>query len=84
MRTVGAGTDSVVVFTDAKFKSLFGRSININGGDFVGFFNGDARTNDVHVEGSSYLSTDKSVYAVLNKTRTYALDIRLNDVVVLV
>ncbi|WP_417571945.1 hypothetical protein [Paratractidigestivibacter faecalis] len=84
VRTVGAGTDSVVVFTDAKFKSLFGRSININGGDFVGFFNGDARANDVHVEGSSYLSTDKSVYAVLNKTRTYALDIRLNYVVVLV
>lgn len=84
MRTVGAGSDSVVVFTDAKFKSLFGRSININGGDFVGFFNGDAKFNDVHVEGSSYLSNDKSVYAVLNKSRTYALDIRLNYVVVLV
>ena len=84
VRTVGAGADSVVVFTDAEFKSLFGRSINISGGDFVGFFNGDARANDVHVDGSSYLSTDKSVYAVLNKNRTYALDIRLNYVVVLV
>lgn len=84
MRTVGAGTDSVVVFNDANFKSLFGRSININGGDFVGFFNGDAGANDVHVEGSSYLSNEKSIYAVLNKSRTYALDIRLNYVVVLV
>lgn len=84
MRTVGASIDSVVVFNDANFKSLFGRSININGGDFVGFFNGDADANDAHVEGSSYLSADKSVYAVLNKTRTYAMDIRLNYVVVLV
>lgn len=84
VRTVDAGADSVVVFTDAKFKSLFGRSININGGDFVGFFNGDAAYNDVHVEGSSYLSNNKSVYAVLNKKRTNALDIRLNYVVVLV
>lgn len=84
VRTVGASIDSVVVFNDANFKSLFGRSININGGDFVGFFNGDADANDAHVEGSSYLSADKSVYAVLNKTRTYAMDIRLNYVVVLV
>ena len=84
VRTAGAGVDSVVVFNDANFKSLFGRSININGGDFVGFFNGDARANDAHVDGSSYSSYDKSVYAVLNKTRTYAMDIRLNYVVVLV
>lgn len=84
VRTVDASADSVVVFTDAQFKRLFGRSININGGDFVGFFNGDASANDVHVEGSSYLSDNKSVYAVINKTRTHAMDIRLNYVVVLV
>ena len=84
VRTVVAGADSVVVFTDAEFNSLFGRSINISGGDFVGFFNGDARANDVHVDGSSYFWTDKSVYAVLNMSRTYALNIRINYVVVLV
>ena len=84
VRTVGAGADSVMVFTDADFKRLFGRSINIFGGDFVGFFNGDALANDVHVDGSSYVSTDKSVYSVLNKTRTNAKDIRINYVVILV
>ena len=81
---MGAGADSVMVFTDADFKRLFGRSINIFGGDFVGFFNGDALANDVHVDGSSYVSTDKSVYSVLNKTRTNAKDIRINYVVILV
>ena len=50
----------------------------------MGFFNGDARANDVHVDGSSYFWTDKSVYAVLNMSRTYALNIRINYVVVLV
>ena len=84
VRTVDAGADSVVAFTDAKFKSLFGRSININGGDFVGFFNGDAHSNDAHVDGSSYLSDNKSVCAVLNKKMTKAMSIRLNYVVVLV
>lgn len=84
VRKVDSGADSVVVFTDSKFKRLFGRSINISGGDFVAFFNGDAVANDVHVDGSSYLSANKSVYAVLNKKKTNAMDIRLNYVVVLV
>lgn len=84
VRTVGAGSDSVKVFTDAQFKSLFGRSINIGGGDFVGFSNGDAVANDAHVDGSSYVSSDKSVYAVLNKSRSANMDIRLNCLVVLV
>ena len=84
VRTVGAGSDSVKVFTDAKFKSLFGRSIGISGGDFVGFFNGDAVANDAHVEGSSYVSSDNAVYAVLDSSRPANASIRLNYLVVLV
>lgn len=84
VRTVGAGTDSVRVFPDDQFKSLFGRSISTSSGDFVGFLNGDAVANDVHVEGSSYVSSDKSVYAVLNKSRSANMNIRLNYLVVLV
>lgn len=84
VRTVGAGADSVRVFTDTQFKDLFGRSISTSEGDFVGFLNGDAVANDAHVEGSSYVSSDKSVYAVLNKSRSPNMNIRLNYLVVLV
>lgn len=84
VRTVSADIDSVVAFTDAQFKSLFGRSINIAGGDFVAFFNGDAGANDAHIEGASYVWSDKTVYAVLDKSRTFAASIRLNYLVVLV
>lgn len=50
----------------------------------MGFLNGDAVANDAHVEGSSYVSSDKSVYAVLNKSRSANMNIRLNYLVVLV
>lgn len=83
MRTVGAGSDSVRVFTDDQFKGLFGRSISTSGGDFVGFLNGDAVANNAHVEGSSYVSSDRSVYAVLDRSRTANASIRLNYLVVL-
>ena len=53
------------------------------GGDFVGFFNGDAVANDAHVEGSSYVSSDNSVYAVLDRSRPANASIRLNYLVVL-
>lgn len=83
VRTVGAGSDSVRVFTDSQFKDRFGRSVSISGGDFVGFFNGDAVANDAHVEGSSYVSSDKSVYAVLDSSRPANASIRFNYLVVL-
>lgn len=84
VRTVGAGSDSVRVFTDDQFKGLFGRSISTSGGDFVGFLNGDAVANDAHVEGSSYVSSDRSVYAVLDRSMTANASIRLNYLVVFV
>lgn len=83
VRTVGAGADSVNVFNDAQFKSLFGRSISVSGGDFVGFFNGDAVANSTHVEGSSYVSSNNSVYAVFDRSRSANASIRLNYLVVL-
>lgn len=82
VRTVGAGCDSVLVWSSPEFSSKFGRAFEA-GRDYVGFANGDAVTNDVHIQGASYVSTDAGIYAVLNKSRPANASVRLNYLVVL-
>lgn len=78
VRTVPSGTDSVRVWTGAEFKDAFGQDFSA-GSDAVAFMNGDAAANDVHVEGSQYVSGD--IYANLNKARGADAAIRINYIV---
>lgn len=82
VRTVGAGADSVRVWSSSEFSSEFGRAFEAPK-DYVGFANGDAVANDVHIQGASYVSTDAGVYAVFNKSRPANASVRLNYLVVL-
>lgn len=85
VRTVSAGGDSVIVFTNSDFVSKFGRPIVYEGehADSVSFCNGDAAANDAHIEGSSIMKSTRDVYAVLNKNITQNKEIRVNFIVVL-
>lgn len=82
VRTVGAGADSVRVWSSSEFSSEFGRAFEAPK-DYVGFANGDAVANDVHIQGASYVNTDAGVYAVFNKSRPANASVRLNYLVVL-
>lgn len=82
VRTVGAGADSVRVWSSSEFSSEFGRAFSATK-DYIGFANGDAVANDVHIQGSSYMSTDAGIYAVFNKSRPADASIRINYLVVL-
>ena len=80
LATIPATADSVGVWTDSQFKSLFGRSFSTLS-DTVVFMNGDAFANDVHVEGSQYYKG--TIFANMNKTNNKLMTVRLNYIVVL-
>ena len=75
-----ATADSVSVWTQNQFVSLFGKTFSTLS-DAVVFMNGDAFANDAHVEGSQYYNG--TIFANMNKTYNKDMKIRLNYIVAL-
>lgn len=79
-KILNADSNSSVLFSDAEFVRLFGRSFNRNV-DVVLAMSGDGENIPVHVEGCTYLGNSKSVYVTFD--RMWGVAIRINYLVVL-
>lgn len=79
-KILNADSDSSLLFSDAEFVKLFGRSFNRNA-DVALAMSGDGEGIPVHVEGCTYLGNSKSVYVTFD--RTWKAPIRINYLVVL-
>lgn len=79
--TVGAGADSVMVWSRNYFANKFGKNFNSSDGDVVVFMNGDGIANSAHVDGSTYVGGD--IYAVLDRSSSANANLRVNYIVAL-